>query len=63
MREKGENVIDVNFDETEIYNAIKIQIEHGEYKQNPIYGNGSAGKSIAEILSTKSVEIQKLITF
>jgi len=63
MREKGENVIDVNFDEIEIYDAIKKQIEHGHYEQNPIYGNGNAGQYFAEILSTKNVEIQKLITY
>lgn len=63
MREKGENVIDVNFNEEEIYNAINLQLNHGPYKKNPIYGNGNAGELIAEILSTKKVTIQKLITY
>jgi len=63
MREKGDNVIDVHFDENEIFKAIKEQIEHGPYDKNPIYGDGNAGKLIAEILSKKSVIIQKLITY
>jgi UDP-hydrolysing UDP-N-acetyl-D-glucosamine 2-epimerase len=63
MREKGKNVIDVNFNEEEIYNAISFQINHGPYEKNPIYGNGNAGELIAEVLSTKNVTIQKLITY
>ena len=63
MREKGKNVIDVNFDTIEIYDAIKKQISHGPYEENPIYGAGNAGILIANILAQKKVIIQKLITY
>lgn len=63
MREKGNNVIDVNFNEDEIYNSLIYQINHGRYAKNPIYGDGNAGAQIADILSTKTVNIQKRITY
>lgn len=63
MREKGNNVIDVNFNEDEIYNSLIYQINHGRYAKNPIYGDGNAGVQIADILSTKTVNIQKRITY
>ena len=34
-----------------IYQAIDRQINHGPYKSEPIYGNGTAGVKIAQILS------------
>jgi UDP-hydrolysing UDP-N-acetyl-D-glucosamine 2-epimerase len=63
MRERGNNVIDVAADPDEIYNALKVQIHHGSYPINPIYGDGRAGKKIADILATKTVVIQKNITY
>ena len=62
-RERGINVIDVEYDKNEIKNAIITQINHGKYKQDSIYGDGNAGKKIAEILSKKNVNVQKCITF
>ena len=62
-RDRGSNVMDVNYDEMEIMEAIKLQIAHGKYPMNPIYGNGKAGERIAEILATEEVNIQKCITY
>ena len=42
-----------------IYQAIDRQINHGPYKSEPIYGNGTAGVKIAQILSECKWEIQK----
>ena len=53
---KGENVLDVNYSSDEIYEAIHKQLNHGKYKPDPIYGDGNAGKRIAEILSDIDLE-------
>lgn len=63
MRERGNNVIEVIADAEAIYEAVKAQIQHGSYPMNPIYGDGSAGKKIADILAAKTVVVQKRITY
>jgi UDP-hydrolysing UDP-N-acetyl-D-glucosamine 2-epimerase len=62
-RERGENVIDVNYSRDEIRNAIKKQIAHGKYPSNHLYGNGHAGEKIAEILSTRKISVQKRLMY
>lgn len=62
-RERGKNVIDVDCNHEEITKAILQQKEHGKYESEPIYGNGTAGKQIADILYNTSVEVQKRITY
>jgi len=62
-RDRGSNVIDVDYDELEIRTAIDEQVLHGKYAMNPIYGDGNAGKRIAEILVKEEVNIQKCITY
>ncbi len=63
MRERGKNVIDVSNDTDAIFKAINSQIANGKYNSEPIYGDGSAGDKIAEILTKCSWEIQKRITY
>ena len=63
MRQRGENVIDVDHDEKKIYDAIKYQINSGKYRPNPIYGNGNAGNKIANTLAECNVKLQKRITY
>lgn len=63
MRERGHNVIDVNHERLEIYEAIKCQLKHGPYDHQPIYGDGTAGYQIAEILSKCNWKIQKRIVY
>lgn len=63
-RERGENVIDVGNDRRQIVKAVKQQIAHGRYQSKHIYGNGSAGEKIADILAgIGRVEVQKRITY
>jgi len=62
-RDRGSNVIDVDYDELEIRTAIDKQVLHGKYAMNPIYGDGNAGQRIAEILVKEEVNIQKCITY
>jgi UDP-hydrolysing UDP-N-acetyl-D-glucosamine 2-epimerase len=61
-RARGNNVIDVPHNKTDILDAIKKQLEHGKYSPNKLYGDGSAGKKISDVLSTidlSKVSIQK----
>jgi UDP-hydrolysing UDP-N-acetyl-D-glucosamine 2-epimerase len=61
-REKSKNVIDVNYDKMEIINAIKLHLSNGKYPQDKLYGKGTTGEEIAEILSKISVNVQKSLT-
>jgi len=51
-RERGNNVVDVNYDPAAITNAIKFQIGHGAYEPDFIYGKGHSGEKIASLLAT-----------
>jgi len=62
-RERGQNVMDVKNSTDDIYNAILAQIKNGKYQSDPIYGDGTAGEKIANILSKCDWDIQKRITY
>ena len=62
-RERGNNVIDVNYDEKKIFDAIIKQINHGKYPSEDIYGNGNAGENIANLLSVIDLTSEKKITY
>ena len=62
-REKSDNVIDVNHDSNNIYEAIHYQIKHGKYKKSNIVGDGKSGKKIANYLATCKTNIQKKIHY
>jgi len=63
MRDRGQNVVDVPHDREAIADGISAQIAHGPYPMEQIYGDGNAGKRIAEILAAKEVSVQKCITY
>lgn len=62
-RLRGDNVIDVDNDFYEIMTAIKKQIGITKYKSGTLYGSGTSGKQIADIISKVNVPIQKTITY
>jgi UDP-hydrolysing UDP-N-acetyl-D-glucosamine 2-epimerase len=62
-RERGPNVIDVEYDAIEIFNAIIKHIQHGKYSQSPIFGDGNAGKKIARVLSSVDLSIKKELSY
>ncbi|HBT81325.1 UDP-N-acetyl-D-glucosamine 2-epimerase, UDP-hydrolysing [Candidatus Giovannonibacteria bacterium RIFCSPHIGHO2_01_FULL_48_47] len=63
-RERGSNVLDASCERNDIENAIRRQLSKGRWPAEYIYGNGTAGKQIAEILATiKLPDIQKKITY
>ncbi len=62
-RERGKNVVDVNFDKEKIQEAIKKQIANGKYASDSIYGHGDAAKKIVSILSKSKIIHQKRISY
>jgi UDP-hydrolysing UDP-N-acetyl-D-glucosamine 2-epimerase len=63
MRERGNNVIDVGHGVDEICDAINRQLNHGPFEQQQIYGDGTAGKKMADVLSKCNFQIQKRIVY
>ncbi|MBF0105226.1 MAG: UDP-N-acetylglucosamine 2-epimerase (hydrolyzing) [Deltaproteobacteria bacterium] len=63
MRLKGKNVVDVASSRDEIYQAIVRQMESGFYETEYLYGNGSAGKKIAKIISETNITTTQKINF
>jgi len=62
-REKARNIITTNYDSDEIENAIRTQLENGQYEQINLYGDGKAGERIAELLVTEDMKIQKQLHY
>jgi UDP-N-acetylglucosamine 2-epimerase len=60
---RGNNVIDVPNNRQAILEAIKVQVRHGQYPMDPLYGDGKAGKRIVDVLKTFTFNLQKRITY
>jgi len=62
-RERGKNVVDVGYDTQAIKDAIEYQLSNGRYEPEMIYGDGKAGKKVADILSKAEINIQKRLAY
>lgn len=62
-RERGDNVIDVQPKPPDIITAIKTQLAHGRYHRSSLYGDGKAGRRIADALAEPLPPIQKSLTY
>jgi UDP-hydrolysing UDP-N-acetyl-D-glucosamine 2-epimerase len=62
-RERGKNVIDVEYNLDEIQSAVRRQIEHGRYESDKLYGDGKAGQRISQLLAKAPLEIQKRLAY
>jgi UDP-hydrolysing UDP-N-acetyl-D-glucosamine 2-epimerase len=63
-RRRGHNVVDTAHELDAVSRGLARQLEHGRYPSDPIYGDGSAGTRIADVLATKSdIQVQKRITY
>lgn len=62
-RLRGKNVIDVDYDRKEIIKAINNIMSGYKISPSYIYGDGNAGKKIAEILATVDLKSDKKITY
>ena len=62
-RERGQNVIDVGYDQKEIQKAIDAQLSHGSYDSDYLYGDGSACRKMVAIMTDFQFHIQKRISY
>ncbi|NQX84809.1 MAG: UDP-N-acetylglucosamine 2-epimerase (hydrolyzing) [Flavobacteriaceae bacterium] len=62
-RQRGANVMDVDYNKERIKQAIIDQIENKGIESSSIYGDGDSGNKIAEILSNIELTFHKTITY
>jgi UDP-hydrolysing UDP-N-acetyl-D-glucosamine 2-epimerase len=62
-RDRGGNVIDVDYDRGAIADAIGHQLSNGCYPSDPIYGDGQAGPRIAALLASAPLTVEKRLTY
>jgi UDP-hydrolysing UDP-N-acetyl-D-glucosamine 2-epimerase len=62
-RDRGANVIDVDYDRAAIAQAIRRQVAARRYHSDPLYGTGDAGQRIAHALAAASISIEKRLTY
>jgi UDP-hydrolysing UDP-N-acetyl-D-glucosamine 2-epimerase len=62
-RERGQNVRDVGYDRREIGEAIRAQVAHGRYPRDLLYGDGHAGRRIADLLAEVPLKIEKRLAY
>jgi UDP-hydrolysing UDP-N-acetyl-D-glucosamine 2-epimerase len=62
-RDRGKNVIDVDYDKDEIIRAVRKHLDHGHYSSDPVYGDGNAGVKMAELLASMPLSIEKKLTY
>jgi UDP-hydrolysing UDP-N-acetyl-D-glucosamine 2-epimerase len=62
-RDRAQNVIDVPHNADAIYRAIERQIAHGRYPRSLMFGDGSSGRRIADILATTPLQLEKSLSY
>ncbi len=62
-RDRGQNVIDVNYSEQEIRNAVLKWQQSQRPARSSVYGGGNAGKIIADLLTKCPMRFEKTITY
>lgn len=58
-REMASNVKEVDAEKDEIKKAVLFQLNHGRYPSEKLFGDGTAGEKIADILYKTNPKIQK----
>jgi UDP-hydrolysing UDP-N-acetyl-D-glucosamine 2-epimerase len=62
-REHGPNVMHVGYNNAEIEAAIRKQVQHGRYERSTMFGDGKAGKRIADVLAEANLRVQKQLHY
>jgi UDP-hydrolysing UDP-N-acetyl-D-glucosamine 2-epimerase len=62
-RDRGRNVLDVDYRREEIVEAVGKHLRNGRYPSDPIYGHGQAGERIAALLAEQPLGIEKRLTY
>ena len=58
-RERGPNIVRADHDRGEIADAVRDQIAHGRYERSHLFGDGTAGRQIADKLAEVRPRVQK----
>jgi len=62
-RDRGRNVIDVEYDRKQIRAAIEQCMAAGRFASDPLYGDGRSGARIALQLVTAPLDVEKRLTY
>ncbi|MES2779031.1 MAG: UDP-N-acetylglucosamine 2-epimerase [Bacteroidota bacterium] len=62
-RERGNNVIDVDYNTEQIKTAIISTQQHAKPSPSSVYGGGNAGQTIADLLSSLPLQFHKTIQY
>nr|WP_294774854.1 UDP-N-acetylglucosamine 2-epimerase [uncultured Flavobacterium sp.] len=62
-RDRGQNVIDVTYDENEIVAAVESILKNQIRLKSDVYGGGDAGTKIAQLLKELPLQFHKTITY
>ena len=62
-RERGNNVIDVKYNQVDIYNAFNQIMNQPKPLPSLVYGGGEAGNKIADLLATNHLVFHKTINY
>ena len=62
-RDRGRNVVDVGYNRKEIAAAIMAMWATTKRTRDTVYGDGHAGKRIADVLATAELTIQKMLSY
>jgi UDP-hydrolysing UDP-N-acetyl-D-glucosamine 2-epimerase len=62
-RDRGSNVINVDYERNSIRDAIRRQLAHGRYPSEKLYGDGAAGERIASALAQVEPRVHKRLTY
>lgn len=62
-RDRGINVLDVDYDRIAIKTAVEKHLAAGSYPSDPLYGDGHAGERIAQLLATEPLSIEKRLPY
>jgi UDP-hydrolysing UDP-N-acetyl-D-glucosamine 2-epimerase len=62
-RDRGHNVMDTGYGRAEIHAAAARQVKAGRYPNDHVYGDGHAGKKIADKLASVPLVFEKRLTY
>ena len=62
-REHAENVLNAPHDADAIEAAIERQLQHGRYDSSKLFGDGAAGRRIADILASVPLKLEKTLNY
>ncbi len=62
-RECGRNAVFTSHDPVEITDAVRAQLAHGRYERSDLFGSGTAGRDIADVLATVNPPVQKRLHY